>query len=167
MKTIFLTRGMSALVDDEDWPLISRFNWSVMPSHGGFYATARLRCEQGGVIKSRLAYMHYLVMGSAPRGPAEIDHRDGNKLNNQKHNLRWATKSQNAVNWKRENRYGRGVSKDEQTGRFRAAIFRSKKNVSLGTFATAQEAREAYDAAALKQHGSFAILNTTQAAERI
>lgn len=158
MKTIPLTKGLSALVDDEDFPVLSRFNWCARKHASGRAeaVTTLLFRRRDGSIQKVMLNMQTLVMGR--RQFRKIDHADRDALNNTKQNLRWATDSQNAVNWWRESKYGRGVSLGYK-GRFRATITVNKKTRSLGNHATAQEARDAYDAAAIKYHGKFAMLN--------
>lgn len=91
----------------------------------------------------------------------EVDHINGNPLDNRLCNLRLATSSQNKLNT--ANRYTnttsyRGVTK-LKSGRFKATITVNYLTVSLGTYKTAEEAALAYNKAAEKYHGEFAQLN--------
>ena len=90
---------------------------------------------------------------------AEVDHRDRNGLNNRRSNLRLATDLQQAANRTTPtNAAGfRGVA--VRGKRFEARINVNKKYVSLGRFASAELAARAYDKAAFKQFGEFAVLN--------
>jgi hypothetical protein len=88
----------------------------------------------------------------------EVDHRDEDKLNNRRSNLRLATRSQNKMNEgpHRNNRSGaRGVSWESQTGKWRATLRIDGRRLSLGRFSDLAEAKRAYERAARKFHGKF------------
>ena len=77
----------------------------------------------------------------------DIDHRDGNTLNNQRDNLRIATRTQNNANAKtpKDNRSGyKGVSFDKARGKYQAQCRVNGKKKHLGYFTTSQEAYAAY-----------------------
>ena len=146
---IRLVTGEDALVDDEDLPLVERLRWSR--SNG--YAQ-HSRWEKGVCVYRTM--MHRLIL--PPPVGLVIDHIDGNRLNNQRSNLRLASQQQNS--WNRRPRGGlrfRGVAKTYRG--FRAAIYESGRQVQLGLYSTAEDAARAYDAAALELHGEFARLN--------
>lgn len=85
-----------------------------------------------------------------------VDHKNGNKLDNRRANLRFATQRQNTWNRapKRHTRTGlKGVK--VKRDRFEAVI----QKTYIGTFATAHDAARAYDAAALQRYGEFARTN--------
>jgi hypothetical protein len=91
-----------------------------------------------------------------------VDHVDRNGLNNRKANLRPATRSQNRFNQKRrrDNSSGfKGVRLSRSAQRWRASIRAEGRIYYLGGFATPIEAARAYNAAALRLHGPFALLN--------
>ena len=111
-------------------------------------------------------YVHRLVMGS-PEG-MDIDHINGNGLDNRKENLRACTRSQNAMNKKlrSDSTTGyKGVYKVKNTAcknPYKAAAAvpgTSGKKKSLGSFATAEEAAQAYNNYVIKEFGEFAYLN--------
>jgi AP2 domain len=96
-------------------------------------------------------------------GNERTDHRNRNGLDNQRKNLRPATKAENARNLPAmrkvaTSRY-KGVSLHTLNGRWRARIKTDTGRVSLGVYATEEEAARAYDAAARVYHGEFAYLN--------
>lgn len=87
----------------------------------------------------------------------ETDHVDGDKLNNQRSNLRICNGSQNQMN--------RGIQKSSTTGfkgvsplrnQFRAQIYVNGRQYYLGSFETKALASAAYKEAVLKYHGEFA-----------
>ena len=101
----------------------------------------------------RLAWLY--MTGEWPS--QEIDHIDGNGLNNRFSNLRLASHSQNICNSRvrRDNKLGiRGVSR--RGNRFRARIRISGKRIDLGYFDTPEEASVAYQKAAQEHFGEFA-----------
>lgn len=98
-----------------------------------------------------------LFNGSIPLG-MQIDHKDGNKLNNNIDNLRLATPMQNSANTLPKNKdLPKGVSK--VGNKFIARIHYQYSNIHIGTFATIEEAAEAYNNKAKELHGEFAYCN--------
>lgn len=154
MKEILLTCGRIAFVDDEDYALVNQYSWSAGISR---YAERTVHEKDGTQWTQR---MHTLIM-DLPEG-MEVDHRDRNGLNNQRHNMRAATRWQNAANMvmpQGENGSGyRGVDQ-LPSGRWRVKISCNMRVQHVGVFDTAEEAARAYDTAAKELHGEFAILN--------
>lgn len=147
MKQIPLTRGQFALVDDADFEMLSQWRWTATPSQHGWRAYRR--------SNGKTLYMHVQIMGF-PK--SEVDHRNRNGLDNRRDNLRLATRQQQAANsdWKRPHNY-RGIFPKQN--RWIARITFESKGHYLGCFRTAIDAAKAYDQAALKFFGEFAVLN--------
>lgn len=94
MKEIPLTQGMVAIVDDEDHLRLSKYKWYARRSINTFYARCSLRRIKG---KPRPYLIMHRVILNAPAG-LEVDHKDGNGLNNTRANLRLVTRRQNVIN---------------------------------------------------------------------
>lgn len=90
---IELTKGMTAIIDAEDLPLVSNYCWHV--SHGG---SGLYYVESSAKGSRKKVKLHRLVT-NCPDG-MEVDHRDRNPLNNRKNNLRVVTHKQNMENSK-------------------------------------------------------------------
>jgi hypothetical protein len=148
MKLIPLTKGAFAAVDDEDYALLSRFKWRLAKGKGSSYAQTQL--------KRRTIKMHRLILGGQ-----HVDHRDGNGLNNQKHNLRPATPTQNSWNRKAQKHSSKykGVHFMKANRKWMASIRLEGKKKHLGYFENEFDAAMAYDAAAAANFGNFARTN--------
>ncbi len=153
-----LTKGYEAIIDAADVPLLGGVNWYAWASNradGSVRAVYAVRAIQVGNAQ-RLIHLHRVIM-ETPEG-LEVDHIDGNGLNNQRSNLRNATRSQNLRNQgaKSTNTSGRkGVSLDRQTGKWRARIWLEGKNRNLGSFNCPTAAALAYARASRELHGEF------------
>jgi hypothetical protein len=161
MKRIAVTPNASAIVDDELFsPLSAMGAWNLS---GRGYASCYVR-GSGSKTPKRL-FMHHAVLRLLGRpSPEQIDHHNGNKLDNRAANLRPATNSQNNANRPRQsnNKSGfRGVSRVFRAAgpRWRAEICKQGAKQHLGWFPTPQEAAHKYDKAARRLFGEFAFLN--------
>jgi hypothetical protein len=152
--------GHKVLIDSEDSALVDGFNWRVITPAPRYpdkhYAVA---------WRGRMSvYMHRLIAGAGIG--EDVDHANGNGLDNRKNNLRIATESQNLANaGKRHVRGKPGTSKykgvcwDKSRSAWSASITVNKKSKHLGRYGNEEEAARAYDSAALAAWGEFARLN--------
>jgi len=159
VKRIPLTQGQEAIVDDEDFQRLNKYNWRARwDEHAHtFYAQRHTTNNSGRRTTIR---MHREVLRASL---AEmVDHKDRNGLNNQKENLRRATRSQNQANTRKKSGCAsrfKGVSLDRRDGRWYSRIKVEGRTLQLGRFDSEREAAVAYNRAASKHFGEFALLN--------
>lgn len=149
MKEITATNGCKIQVDDADYMWLAQWKWSAGKS-------CYTKCATRTTDK---ILMHRLIMDT----PADlvVDHIDGNGLNNQRHNLRNCTQSQNKANSK--SRFGnKGVYAVSNI--YTSKIMKDGKSIYLGCFKTEEEATFAYNKAAVELFGEFAYTNRVEEA---
>lgn len=140
MRTIPLSNGGEAIVDDDDFERLAAFKWS-RHTLGYAYRIIRENSRYVGAV-----YMHREVLGN----PAQTDHVNRNKLDNRKQNLRPADHSLNGLNRdpQANNTSGvRGVDFDKRRGKWAARIHVRGKTHYLGRFASKPDAVAARQAA--------------------
>ena len=154
MKEIPLTRGLVALVDDEDYETLCRFKWHA---HKTGYALRKVKSPING-LWTRVS-MHREILKMPFGDGRDVDHIDGNRRNNTRSNLRVCSRSENQQNRgaNSNNTSGyKGVFWKEDHKKWGACINRNYKRKHLGYFSSAKEAHDAYCRAANELHGEFA-----------
>lgn len=120
LKTIKLTQNKYAKVDDRDYSTLLSINWHF----DGRYAANK---------NKKKIHMHRLIMGDLP---LDIDHINGDKLDNRRSNLRFCTRSANIRNTDRV-RKAKRVSYNKTLGYWAAKKLGGKH---IGWFKTEHEA---------------------------
>src|ERR1035437_8739018 len=139
VKTIRLTQGQVALVDDADFSRVAPFQWYAARYRKMWYAQREIR-PFGGRKGRTTIKLHREILGLAPQ--ARVDHEDRDGLNNQRRNLRPCSNPQNGANRIKFAGYGgtpctsryKGVHKRRESGKWRAYIRVDRKLHHLGTF---------------------------------
>ena len=156
MKQIKLSNTcLFALVDDDKYEFLNRFNWFLQIGSNTWYVRT--------TIGKQAIYMHQLVLPS-PLKELTPDHINGNTLDNQLNNLRLATKTQQRANRKKAisittaSKY-KGISWNNKNKKFYARIRQNGHQINLGYFKNEIDAAKAYNKAAEKEFGEFARLN--------
>lgn len=146
MKKIKLTQGKYALVDDEDFEILNQWKWHSIKNGRTFYA-GRTSAKNKETKKRNGIRMHIEIIGKSPKGK-EIDHKDGNGLNNQRKNLRLVSHSENMINQRQRlnNTSGfRGVSWNTALKKWRTDVRLHTIRFFLGYFTDKLDAKQAYD----------------------
>jgi len=142
------------IVDKEYDHLLQAYNW---------YSA------RGYVVRSdysdKTAYqlrIHREILGLKRNDKRQVDHINGNKLDNRKSNLRICTQKQNNLNKAKyvTNKSGyKGVSWKKTSQKWCAQISVARRVLHIGLFDTREAAAEAYNKKALELHGEFARTN--------
>ena len=155
-REIKLTQGQVAIIDDEDYEWLSQWKWYARKSRNIWYAV-RQEWENG---RQKQIHMHREIL-KPPIG-METDHRDRNGLNNQRNNLRIATRIQNTRN-RKANQNGtstfKGVFWNPAHDKWQAQIRVKRQRIHLGYFPCEMDAARTYDKAAKEYFGEFACIN--------
>ena len=159
MREVPLTRGYVALVDDEDYErVVAAGPWCAEQHPHTLYASRP---------KGTPRRMHGLILNAS--AGLQIDHINGDGLDNRRDNLRICNKAQNQLNVPKETRttYGgqqtssrfKGVCWDKTRRLWQAGIGFGNRRRALGRFGSEEEAARAYDAAAVHLFGPYARTN--------
>jgi hypothetical protein len=157
IKEVPLTRGYKAIVDAPDYGFVMQHKWQARVQKKTVYATGR--------HNKGFTCMHRAIMNAPAH--LEVDHINGNGLDNRRCNLRLCNKQQNQWN-RRKSEYGsnrfRGV-KYRADARLKrkwvAQITYKGKHIHIGVFQTEQQAVIAWNQKAKELYGEFAYQNPT------
>ena len=153
MAELRLKTGELVLVDDEDLPKVEHIKWY---RHKQGYAMGYIPVSRRGAADNKLVLMHQLILP----GAKFTDHWNGNRLDNQKHNLRRTDEFGNGrnvsvrVSATKTSRF-KGVCWHRGVGKWMARVAREY----VGVYTDEIEAARAYNAVAQERFGEFAKLN--------
>lgn len=155
MKEIRLTKGYTAIIDLEDYERIKDIPWQACLSHNNVYAAN----------SGKGLYLHRMIM-NAPKGK-QVDHINGNSLDNRKSNLRicepkqntWNRRCDGLINGKPRTSKYKGVSWYKLTQKWVALLRHEGRLYSLGYFKNEIDAAKAYDAKVKELRPEYANLN--------
>ena len=154
MKTKEILRNGKAhkvVFDSEDFLELGHLKWHI---NGMGYV------QRYNPATAKHEYLHRVILKVSAEGNVQVDHINGNRLDNRKDNLRKCDCSGNLKNTKKHadasSKY-KGVSRDRN--KFRANIMANGKRTTLGSYSSEIEAAKAYDEAARDLHGEYARLN--------
>lgn len=154
MSEIVIAGGNIALVDDADYDSVAAIKWH-MTSNG--YARGYIHQtddEPGYGVR-----MHRYILRLARGDKREVDHKNGNRLDNRRENLRICTRLENSRNTKMSPRNTsgfKGVYWSTRHQRWHVQIWVNTKSKHIGLFDTPEEGYAAYCEAAKKYFGEFA-----------
>ncbi len=150
MKKISLSNSTrKLLVDDEDYDRCSLWTWNL---------------DNGDNVHACIGSITTSFAKYVMQSDEMFDHKDQNKLNGQKSNLRLATYSQNGAN---RNKWAKSPTSEYKgvcfkNGCWYSTIKVNYKQIHLGCFSDEILAAKAYNKAAKKHFGEFAVLNQFQ-----
>lgn len=140
MKTIPLTQGMEAIVDDENYRYLSQYKWHAYKNRNTYYAKRDVY-ENG---TRRHILMHRVIAGA--KDGDIVDHRNHNGLDNQKSNLRVVSNGTNIRNSLRSKGSSGYFGVTRARRKFRSTFYLDgQRRIHLGVFTTPEEAARAYD----------------------
>lgn len=151
MKTVQLTNSDKVgLISDEDYDKVMRYKW-YLHTGGSIRSIEKISKKEQNVTLSMFLLNAF-----------NVDHKDRNQLNNQRDNIRKASRSKNNANrigWSNKSNYKGCYYYPDRPRQWRSKITVNGCFLHLGFFATELEAAAAYNVAATKHFGDFALLN--------
>lgn len=151
-RSIPLTQGKVTWVDQADYEMLSQFQWHAQRRRQAFYAVIS--------ANQRTRLMHRFLL--LPDPEQDVDHVNGDGLDNRRRNLRVCTTRENQRNAHKPRggtSWHKGVSWHKRGQRWQSQIQDCGKIYYLGWFRDEVDAALAYDLAALERFGEFAAPN--------
>lgn len=146
------SHGKTAIIDKDDYPRVQFIKWYLLKAG---YVQGYLPQPIG-----KMVYLHRFIIQA--KDYQEYDHRNGNKLDCRKQNIRLCTRSQNQANrdLQSNNTTGyKGVYLHKPTGRYQIKIRFQGKMQYFGYHTDPIEAAKIYNQEAIRLFGEFAKLN--------
>ncbi len=150
MKYIKLSQNKRAMVDDADFGWLNQWKWHAIRQRHLWYAA-----------RPKSVKMHRLIMGLTKGDGKEVDHKNGNGVDNRRENLRICTRPENIQNQHivRGSCKYQGVCRDRTNNKWMAYIMKNGKQTTIGLFKNKKDAARAYDKKALELYGPDAKVN--------
>lgn len=147
--------GAKILLDEDSMQKVKNYTWHI--DRTGYVKTTITVSKN----HRQTIQMHRFILGLA-KGVGVVDHINGNMQDNRRSNLRVCSVSENAMNrgMQADNKSGfKGVSFHKESGKWQAQTKKKGHEKMYSRHDTPQEAAHAYNKAAIKMHGEFAVLN--------
>jgi len=156
-----LTWNQYAIIDLEDIERVGKYNWHAKKRLT--YYAYRVACCGRDINNKQIRegiLLHRYILDILD-SEMQVDHRNGNGIDNRKRNLRICTNSENSRNRRKIGGVSKfkGIHWDRGHNKWHAQITTNKKVIHLGRFGSEIEAAKVYDVAALKYHKEFAATN--------
>lgn len=154
MEIDIVNTDKKAIIDDEDYNKISIYSWSINKKNGHVKAY---------IGNNTWSYLSRIIM-NVTDPVIQVDHKNFDKLDNRKQNLRICTNAENSRNNKKRqkgkytSKY-KGVSWEPRVKKWRSTITFNYKQKHIGTFNSEIEAAQAYNKTAMELFGDFCKLN--------
>jgi hypothetical protein len=154
-RLIRLLRKMFAVVDEDMFDELNKYDWHIHDSNGMFYAARHDNSDKD----RKMIKMHSQIMKVGD--DSVVDHINGNGLHSYRSNMRACTSQQNSMNAKPKNRTSKfkGVCWKASNKKWCATIGFNYKKIHIGYFKLEEDAARAHDVRARELHGEFAWLN--------
>jgi len=147
-----LTQGQFATIDLCDVERVSNYNWYAHWNKKALYAKTK-------IYGNKIRLHRFILDITDPK--IQVDHRDGDGLENRRFNIRVCSNQQNL--WNQQSRRGssqfKGVSWSKETKKWIAQIGYNNKVIYLGLYNDEKIAAQAYNEKAKELFGEFARLN--------
>jgi hypothetical protein len=152
MEQIPLSQGQFALVDDQDFPLLSQSRWCYRAERDGRQGYAVRHRKTDG--KDRLCYLHREIVGTVPPGH-EVIFLNHDRLDCRRQNLKVVTKQEARRHHRvrSDSRSGvKGVRYNPDGCTWTAVTYRDGRCYQVGTYYDREQAQEAYEAELKKEN---------------
>ncbi len=157
----FKNEPFTILIDKEDELMFDKYSWYLRYTrkNGKPYVTTDIWIK---LTKTRKKLILHRVLLGVTDPKRQVDHINGDTLDNRKENLRDCNYSENNRNRKKgiRNTSGyKGVCWNKGMNKWFAQIRVNRKQINIGHYSNILDAVAAYNEAALKYHGEFANLS--------
>jgi|SRR6185503_13729917 len=154
MASIPLSKGKTTILDDEDFLFAAGMQWNFA---NGYARTTVVINSKLATFKTKVIYLHRMLMGLTDGDKRRVDHINGDGLDNRRENLRLCTPTQNSMNarvGKRSKTGVRGVFLRKKTGKWVATLTVNKCTWTR-IFNTFEEAVAARTEKEISAYGEF------------